>query len=302
MLILISGASGSGKSSYAEERLAKLEGSKKIYIATAEIYDEEMKARVERHKARRKNKGFVTIERPRNLSELKNLKGASVLLEALTTWLANEMFAPSALTKESEPPLGEGRTKNRLRWWGLFSKRGTKCSPLTSYRHLPFFKSNPLRFTSFTTSPRGGKSVKGIEDVEELLAPPVKGERATKWRGGYLKKKEERGTKCSPSGYFKKKIVGKFKKIASPQEKIFSEIKILKSQCRDLIIISDDIFSDGIIYDESTEKYIAALAWLVKKIAGIADEVTEIFAGLPLRYNTQNIIMNAADEKVVKNE
>ena len=167
---------------------------------------------------------------------------------------------------------------------------------------LAHLESNPP--VSKLTSPlnRGDESVKGIEDVEELLAPPVKRERATKWRGGYLKKKGERATKCSPSGYFKKKIVGKFKKIASPQEKIFSEIKILNSQCRDLIIISDDIFSDGIIYDESTEKYIAALAWLVKKIAGIADEVTEIFAGLPLRYNTQNIIMNAADEKVVKNE
>ena len=50
MMILILGGSGSGKSAYAEDYLLRTAGDKKkYYIATMQIWDEEMQAKVARH-------------------------------------------------------------------------------------------------------------------------------------------------------------------------------------------------------------------------------------------------------------
>ena len=95
MFIFIAGMTRSGKSQYAEFRAAEIgKNSPKIYIATAEIFDDdsEMLARVELHKARRKGMGFTTIERYRDLAGLVIPENACVLIESLTVWTANEMF------------------------------------------------------------------------------------------------------------------------------------------------------------------------------------------------------------------
>ena len=168
MMILICGTSGSGKSSYAEDRLSSLPGSKKFYIATAKIYDDEMRARIERHQAMRTNKNFITIEKQTNLGSVNLYGDSSVLIESLTTWLANEMF------------------------------------------------DNDLTGAS---------------------------------------------------------------------ERIQNDFHILKAKCKNIILVADDVFSDGIIYDETTEFYIKTLAELLIKFASEADEVIECFAGLTWCYN-----------------
>ena len=66
-MILIFGEASSGKSRYAESRLSELSGSPKIYVATSEVYDAEMMRRVEIHQAMRADKGFLTIEKTRDL-------------------------------------------------------------------------------------------------------------------------------------------------------------------------------------------------------------------------------------------
>ena len=163
MFILISGTSGSGKSSHAEDRLQEFAGENKIYIATAKVYDPEMAERVERHKARREGKGFITIERSKNLGELEIPKGSCVLIEALTTWLANELF-----------------------------------------------------------------------------------------EGGNVD--------------------------------IYNNFQKLKAKAKHIILVTDYIFADGIIYDDATENYIKKLAELTIKFAAEADEVIECFAGLIYNY------------------
>ena len=51
MMTLIIGGSGSGKSAYAENYMNSIsEDRKKYYIATMQIYDEEGKRIVERHR------------------------------------------------------------------------------------------------------------------------------------------------------------------------------------------------------------------------------------------------------------
>ena len=55
----------------------------RFYVACMEVYGEEGRRKVERHRALRAGKGFVTLERPRGLSGL-SLKGEgkkAVILE-----------------------------------------------------------------------------------------------------------------------------------------------------------------------------------------------------------------------------
>ena len=95
MFIFVSGATRSGKSEWAEAAVAALSGGEPmVYLATARAADEDMRRRIERHQARRRGRGFLTIERPCGLSGVLASvpAGASVLLECLPTWVANEMF------------------------------------------------------------------------------------------------------------------------------------------------------------------------------------------------------------------
>ena len=54
-IILVTGGTRSGKSEFAEKLALKIGNNKAAYIATAQIFDDEMAERVKLHKARRKN-------------------------------------------------------------------------------------------------------------------------------------------------------------------------------------------------------------------------------------------------------
>ncbi|MEG1879619.1 MAG: bifunctional adenosylcobinamide kinase/adenosylcobinamide-phosphate guanylyltransferase [Pseudoflavonifractor sp.] len=96
MLILVSGGSGSGKSAFAEGLIAACPAAPRIYIATMQIWDEECRQRVRRHRAMRADKGFCTYECPRDLETLQVPAGSAVLLEDLSNLTANECFGGSA--------------------------------------------------------------------------------------------------------------------------------------------------------------------------------------------------------------
>lgn len=95
------GGAASGKSRYAEDLLCALPGGgPRIYLATMEAVDRESRARVRRHRAMRRDKGFSTLERPRDLGGLTIPAGSSVLLEDLGNLWANELFSPSGFDPE----------------------------------------------------------------------------------------------------------------------------------------------------------------------------------------------------------
>ena len=73
MLILVTGGSGSGKSAYAEELLLSLtkQGETRYYIATMQVFGEEGKEKVGRHKKLRAGKGFLTIESPQGIGAVE---------------------------------------------------------------------------------------------------------------------------------------------------------------------------------------------------------------------------------------
>lgn len=103
---LILGAARSGKSSYAEQLCTALPPPY-TYIATAQVLDEEMDARVRIHRNRRGH-SWETIEAPLDLLHiLQSRQGhrVPVLVDCLTLWLSN------LLLSESEPglPISEVR-------------------------------------------------------------------------------------------------------------------------------------------------------------------------------------------------
>jgi len=87
---LILGGARSGKSRYAEN-LAKKSGKEVIYIATAKIFDDEIKKRVERHQQDRQ-KAWKTIEEPLYLADALSkwsLPENILLVDCLTMWVTN---------------------------------------------------------------------------------------------------------------------------------------------------------------------------------------------------------------------
>lgn len=104
MITVVIGGSGSGKSDYAESLLDDFKGGK-YYVATMQIYDAEMQRKVDRHRLRRKDKGFDTIEQHKNISEIipaimesmpedgAMRKHKAVLIECISNLVANEMFS-----------------------------------------------------------------------------------------------------------------------------------------------------------------------------------------------------------------
>ena len=176
MMTLILGGSGSGKSAYAEDYLLRNAGDKKkYYIATMQIWDEEMQAKVDRHHRLRQGKGFTTIEQPIALEQaVTQMEPAgAALLECMSNLTANEMFS-------EEQPL-------------------------------------------------------------------------------------ERQTVIT---------------------KILRGVDVLKKQADPLVIVTNNVFEDGVIYDNATMEYIEALGRINEKLAEEVDEVVEVVAGIPQRIKT----------------
>ena len=162
MIALITGGSGCGKSTYAEKLVAAMPRENRVYIATMQIYDEESVKRVERHRAQRADKGFRTIECPKDLDAAEIEKGSIVLLEDLVNLTANEMFDGGDWTR------------------------------------------------------------------------------------------------------------------------ILGAIEALAKKCRHLVMVTNDVFSDGVSYGESTQEYLKNLAEINRRAAEMADYVAEVVYSIPI--------------------
>ena len=93
-ITLILGGARSGKSAYAE-KLATDSGLPVTYIATAQIYDDEFKARVQHHKDRRPA-NWMLVEEPHRLTQtLARLAEPNqcLIIDCLTVWLAQWLCA-----------------------------------------------------------------------------------------------------------------------------------------------------------------------------------------------------------------
>lgn len=98
-IILITGGQRSGKSAYAET-LALQMSSRPIYMATAHVWDDEFRMRVERHQQRR-GPQWTNIEEERYLSR-HDVEGRTVVVDCVTLWCTN--FFYSADNADHEQP------------------------------------------------------------------------------------------------------------------------------------------------------------------------------------------------------
>lgn len=90
MHILILGGARSGKSRYAET-LASASGKQVVYIATGWAGDDEMSARIARHREHRPT-AWLTVEEPRALGQALQAQAAPncfIIVDCLTLWLSN---------------------------------------------------------------------------------------------------------------------------------------------------------------------------------------------------------------------
>jgi adenosylcobinamide kinase/adenosylcobinamide-phosphate guanylyltransferase len=85
---LVLGGARSGKSAYAESLFP--EGG--AYLATAGIGDGEMAERIAKHQARRGGH-WRTVEAPLDLAQALDAQPGAALVDCLTLWLSNLMFA-----------------------------------------------------------------------------------------------------------------------------------------------------------------------------------------------------------------
>ena len=150
----------------------KLNIPKKYYLATMQVFDDEGRKKVERHRNLRNGKGFFTIEQPTRISgALEKMEDGdrAVLLECISNLTANEMFSEK-------------------------------------------------------------KAMTGIQVTENVIR----------------------------------------------------DIKMLKEQTNHLVVVSNNVFEDGITYDETTTKYIQAMGKMNQKLAALADRVVEVVEGIPV--------------------
>src|SRR3546814_1885973 len=98
--LFVIGGARSGKSRYAQAR-AEAAGSDPVFIATAEAFDDEMRARIARHQADRDAR-WTTVEAPLDLPgalDALNARDAVVLVDCLTLWVSNLLLVDADLAR-----------------------------------------------------------------------------------------------------------------------------------------------------------------------------------------------------------
>ena len=64
--------------------------------------------------------------------------------------------------------------------------------------------------------------------------------------------------------------------------KVISGMKKLAAGVKELIIVTNNVFEDGITYEMSTKEYIEALGTINVELADMSDEAYEVVVGIPV--------------------
>ncbi|CUK01269.1 Adenosylcobinamide kinase [Ruegeria denitrificans] len=91
------GGAASGKSAFAEQ-LVVSSGKSRVYLATSQVFDDEMRDKIQRHITQR-GAGWKTVEAPFDLGPvLSDLTPNHVcLIDCATMWLTNHLLAENDL-------------------------------------------------------------------------------------------------------------------------------------------------------------------------------------------------------------
>lgn len=108
--VLVLGGARSGKSRTALQ-LAEQASSTRIYIATAQAFDDEMRERIALHRLER-DRSWQTVDAPLELSQAIRAQTApekAVLVDCLTLWLSNAVLAERDPSHEADRLIGAVR-------------------------------------------------------------------------------------------------------------------------------------------------------------------------------------------------
>lgn len=91
-LTLVLGGAASGKSGFAES-LCFQSGKPRVYIATAQVFDDEMRLKISEHRDQR-GADWVTVEAPLDVAGAlaERTSGKIILLDCATLWLSNVLL------------------------------------------------------------------------------------------------------------------------------------------------------------------------------------------------------------------
>jgi len=67
-------------------------------------------------------------------------------------------------------------------------------------------------------------------------------------------------------------------------EAVLRGIEAVQRQCRELILVSNEVFSGGAEYAGDTDRYLLALAQINNAVAARADRVCRVVCGIPVYY------------------
>ena len=69
---------------------------------------------------------------------------------------------------------------------------------------------------------------------------------------------------------------------AEPFEAVTAGLRTLMGQCENLVVVTNEVFSDGCTYDDATTGYLRLLARLNGWMGRTFDRVAEVVCGIPL--------------------
>lgn len=100
-VVLVTGGARSGKSSYAEARARALAGERVSYIATASASDDDMRARIAKHRGGRPPE-WETLEAPIDAgAAIRSARHDVVILECITMLAAGAIGRSAGMTRDS---------------------------------------------------------------------------------------------------------------------------------------------------------------------------------------------------------
>ena len=70
--------------------------------------------------------------------------------------------------------------------------------------------------------------------------------------------------------------------ISLVSKKVLKDVSILSENVAELVIVTNNVFEDGVCYDEATMNYIKAMGTVNRGLAAMAESVVEVVAGIPV--------------------
>ena len=71
-------------------------------------------------------------------------------------------------------------------------------------------------------------------------------------------------------------------RISCVSKKVLKDVSILSENVAELVIVTNNVFEDGVCYDEATMNYIKAMGTVNRGLAAMAESVVEVVAGIPV--------------------